>query len=399
MRILHLSAAFDLNDRSAGGVATHVSTLARGLTRPPSQFKVHVVTKSRNDNPNRTRKEGVTIWEVPNREVPNFFGRRAPLDDLLEFVMRRWIEISPDIIHAHDFDSIYIGWLLKVAFKRKLVATLHRAPSEWKNAEHQESPKACFMEAMRLFELTDGIIIPSEFSLRVLLRQGFKLRNAGPLLRVIPHGLSKKIRSYRYQQQIIEDLNLSAETIFIICPSRLDHHKDPYTFLRAAGKLKERLPKRKLVFLLCADREDSDFEYVVKLAGINGLDIDKDLWLRRYSHHDMATIYRRAQICVIPSRRESFGQTVVESFLLRVPVIAANAGALKEVVVHNASGLHFTDGNDDELVQRMVQLIESPTLVQTLISAGEREADTKFSVEKMTQQYERYYEEILAPRK
>lgn len=396
MKILLLSAAFHLDDLDFGGVATHVSTLARGISKYSKDLSVHVITLSKTADSNRTRKHGITVWELPRLAVPNFYGRRVALGESLDFIMKKWwADIKPDLIHAHDFDSVHLGWLLKVASKKKLVVTFHRAPTGWRQNQEQEDSKSCYMEAIRLFDLADGIIVPSKCSLESLAQQNFL--PSSNKLKVIPHGISKKFRSYATKENIIlDDLKLSSDSTLIMCPIRGDEHKDPVTFIRAAAILKQRIPEYNPIFLMSINQDDRNYDFLAGTAKLSGLNIDKDIKFRKYKYYDMPTIYRSAKICVIPSRRESFGQTVLEAFLFGVPVVVANTSALKEIVRHNENGLLFTDGVSTELAEEVEKIIRTPKLAKQLTATAKHDIETIYSVPTMIQQYENFYKSLCS---
>ena len=52
----------------------------------------------------------------------------------------------------------------------------------------------------------------------------------------------------------------------------------------------------------------------------------------------MATIYSAADIFLIPSRIESFGQTAAEAQSCGTPVIGFDIGGLRDIVTHNKNG-------------------------------------------------------------
>lgn len=83
--------------------------------------------------------------------------------------------------------------------------------------------------------------------------------------------------------------------------------------------------------------------------------------------------------CVIfPSRYESFGLVPLEAFVHGVPVVAARAGAIPEVVADDECGLLFEAGNAAELARAVKRLLTEPGLRERL-SAGARRQIRRFS--------------------
>jgi D-inositol-3-phosphate glycosyltransferase len=55
-------------------------------------------------------------------------------------------------------------------------------------------------------------------------------------------------------------------------------------------------------------------------------------------HADLADYYRAADVCVVPSRTESFGLVALEAAACGTPVVAANVGGLRLLVDHGLTG-------------------------------------------------------------
>lgn len=83
-------------------------------------------------------------------------------------------------------------------------------------------------------------------------------------------------------------------------------------------------------------------------------------------------LFARAHCVLFPSRYESFGLVPLEAFVHGVPVVAARAGAIPEVVEDGRSGLLFDPQSSDNLADCVVRLLRDPVLHASL-AAGARE--------------------------
>jgi D-inositol-3-phosphate glycosyltransferase len=62
-------------------------------------------------------------------------------------------------------------------------------------------------------------------------------------------------------------------------------------------------------------------------------------------HEHLATYYRAADVCLVPSRSESFGLVALEAAACGTPVVAANVGGLGSIIDHGSTGF-LVDGRD-----------------------------------------------------
>jgi D-inositol-3-phosphate glycosyltransferase len=65
------------------------------------------------------------------------------------------------------------------------------------------------------------------------------------------------------------------------------------------------------------------------------------------AHEKLATYYRAADVCIVPSRSESFGLVALEAAACGTPVVATNVGGLRYVVDHGSTG-YLVDGRDPD---------------------------------------------------
>lgn len=91
----------------------------------------------------------------------------------------------------------------------------------------------------------------------------------------------------------------------------------------------------------------------------------------------LAVLYASADLCVLPSRTETCGLVALEAMASGVPVIAANAGGLRESVRHAENGLLVAPEDPSGFAEAIVRLIENGALRQQLALGARRTAEVR----------------------
>ena len=92
----------------------------------------------------------------------------------------------------------------------------------------------------------------------------------------------------------------------------------------------EKLEKYHKDLVLCIFGDKTNIKPKLNFPVINFGKITEDKKLRQ--------IYRAADLCIVPSRQESFCQVALEAQSCGVPVVAFSVGGLKDIIEHNITG-------------------------------------------------------------
>ncbi|HKK27301.1 MAG TPA: glycosyltransferase family 4 protein [Gemmatimonadota bacterium] len=80
--------------------------------------------------------------------------------------------------------------------------------------------------------------------------------------------------------------------------------------------------------------------------------------------------YARAHAFALPSLQEGFGIVFLEAMASRLPVVAARAAAVPEVVPHGEAGLLVPPGDREALAEALVRLLRDPGLRDRMGARG-----------------------------
>lgn len=98
---------------------------------------------------------------------------------------------------------------------------------------------------------------------------------------------------------------------------------------------------------------------------------------------------------VQPSLHEGLPNTVLEAMAAGLPVVATAVGGTPEVVVDGVTGLLVPPGTPDVLARAITTLLRDADLRRTMGQASRERVVQDFSVERMVEQTERLYEQLL----
>jgi glycosyltransferase involved in cell wall biosynthesis len=99
---------------------------------------------------------------------------------------------------------------------------------------------------------------------------------------------------------------------------------------------------------------------------------------------DAASAYARADIVVVPSRVEPFGNVAVEAMGARRPLVATRVGGLSEIVDDGVTGLLVEPDSPRELADAVRRLADDPALAARLATAGEASVRERFGMDRFT---------------
>jgi D-inositol-3-phosphate glycosyltransferase len=109
----------------------------------------------------------------------------------------------------------------------------------------------------------------------------------------------------------------------------------------------------------------AEVERIDKLVAGLGL-ADQIRFVDPVPHHLLSTYYRAADVCLVPSRSESFGLVALEAAACGTPVVASNVGGLRTLVEHERTGF-LVDGRDPaDFAAYAKEILSMPSVAEEL---------------------------------
>ena len=110
-------------------------------------------------------------------------------------------------------------------------------------------------------------------------------------------------------------------------------------------------------------------------------------WLGRKSMAEVYALMGEAMFLVFPSKwYETFGRVAIEAFAKGTPIIAANIGAISEIVVNGRTGLHFQPGIAEDLVEKVKWVLANREKLTQMRQEARLEFEAKYTAQKNYEQ-------------
>ena len=112
-------------------------------------------------------------------------------------------------------------------------------------------------------------------------------------------------------------------------------------------------------------------------------------------HDELERLYERAAVVACPSRREGFGIVCAEAMAYGRPVVAGDVGGLRDLVVHEETGLLVPPGDVEALRTALHRLLGDADLRRRFGEAGRARIAEHFTWQRFGDETLRAYEDAL----
>ena len=107
-------------------------------------------------------------------------------------------------------------------------------------------------------------------------------------------------------------------------------------------------------------------------------------------------IYNAADLFIIPSLEEAFGQTCLEAMSCGVPVVGFNTGGIPDMIIDHETGLLAETGNITDLAEKIKLLLGDNELRKKMSSNCRKKVLSEFTLNIQAANYYELYKRILS---
>lgn len=151
------------------------------------------------------------------------------------------------------------------------------------------------------------------------------------------------------------------------------HRKGGDLVLQAFGLLHKSYPSARLI-LVTRDAIP---------AGLarEGVRVLAPIWDRE----KMAALYRQADVFILPSRLETWGDVLLEAMSFALPCVGVTGQAMEDIIVHGETGFLVGPEQVEALAQALIQMLEQPELRRRMGLAARRQVDQEFTWDRVVE--------------
>ena len=269
---------------------------------------------------------------------------------------------EPDLIHANYWLSGVAGHALKHELELPLVSTFHTlARVKAEDFEHEPVRRA--RAESDVIGCSD-VILASNTEERAQLE---RLYGAVPeRIEIVPPGVDHAFFSPGSRSGARAALGLGAsERPVLLFVGRIQQLKGLAVAVRALAALDEQRAILLVVGGPSGPDGPAELERVRDLIAELGLE-SRVRFVNPQPHHLLSSYYRAADVCLVPSRSESFGLVALEAAACGTPVVAAAVGGLRTLVDHGHTGFLVEGSDPDGFAAYVREVLDNPRLADEL---------------------------------
>jgi len=379
---MHTSPLAQPGTGDGGGMNVYVKELATALSR--AGVACDVYTRATGEVPAVVDVEpgfrlhhiaAGPLAPVPRAELP------ALVDAFTDGVLARIEGGQPaDAIHANYWLSGVAGHAIKHTLGLPLVATFHTLDRVKAMIDITDDGTRRSQAEANVIGCSDAIVANCEDELRQLVHLygadptrietvplGVDHAFFGPNPTTLPDGRVNRRHARRA-------IGFDEDAPMLLFVGRIQPLKSADVAVRALAHL-ERQPDAHLVVVGGPSGPDGEHEVarlhqLVAVLGLSG----RVTFVAPQPHELLSTYYRAAEVCLVPSRAESFGLVALEAKACGTPVVAANVGGLSTLVDDGGTGFLVDTHDPDAFAAATERILADPRLAAELSTNAARRA-------------------------
>lgn len=336
---LHTSPLVQPGSGDGGGMNVYVRELSAALARRGGEVDVFTRREDRAAPSVVAVEPGVRVHHVDAGPA-----RRVGKDELVchvgaltDGVLERMADATEpyDAIHANYWLSGVAGHAIKHALDLPLLVTFHTA-ERIKAATSGEPLSRRASEEAAIAACADAVLASCDVE---ALQLSSLLDVPQDRIALVPLGVDRAYFGPGDREQARRALGISSDGPLLLFCGRLQPLKGADLAVSTLVELVRRGGEHRLVVVGGPSGPDGDAFAASLLERARDARVERRVsFVPPRPHELLATYYRAADVCLVPSRAETFGLVALEAASCGVPVVASKVGGLAVLVEDGATG-------------------------------------------------------------
>jgi D-inositol-3-phosphate glycosyltransferase len=351
---LHTSPLAQPGAGDGGGMNVYVRSLSSALARAGLDCDVYTRAWRPGLPPIVAVEPGFRVHHVP--AGPPLGVAKEDMGELVDeftdgVLARILARGEPDLIHANYWLSGVAGHALKHELGLPLVCTFHTLARVKAELAGEEGDRRGRAEA-EVVGCSDAILASSEHERAQLTR----LYDADPdRVEIVPPGVDHERFAPGDRRAARAELGLDDGPVLLFV-GRIQPLKGVDLAIEVAARSR---PDATLLVVGGPSGAGGEAERRRLASLVEELDVAARVrFVSPQPHHRLATFYRAADVCLVPSRSESFGLVALEAAACGTPVVAAAVGGLQTLVEHGRTGFLVHDRDAAAFAACVAELLD-----------------------------------------
>jgi glycosyltransferase involved in cell wall biosynthesis len=288
--------------------------------------------------------EGLRVLEAPGPYGPNLIA------EVMRYARAAGViagDHSFDVIHAHDWMTVFAGLCAREISGKPLVLQIHSLEFD-RSGEHVNQD-IYFLERCGMV-LCDHVIAVSNYTKNLIIKH----YGIDPdKISVVHNAVSRDEAPRVYHWEKDPDKKI------VLFLGRITFQKGPDYFVEAAARVLKEFPQVTFVMAGAGDMMPRMIERVAELH------IGKNFHFTGFLQGiEVERIFSMSDVYVMPSVSEPFGISSLEAMVYDVPVIMSRQSGAAEILDHVLKA-DFWDV--DEIANKIIAILRYPSLVAEIV--------------------------------
>jgi len=386
MKILMLS--WEYPPKTVGGLANHVYNLSKSLVN--MGHEVHVITSEYGEALKDQVEEGVFVHRAApyNIETDDFTKWVMHLNfSMIEEGIRLVNKFGGfDIVHAHDWLSLYSGKAIKGIFNVPMVCTIH-ATEYGRNGGIRTDMQRYISSAEWFLTYESWKVIACSDYMKNEIRNVFNLPEEK--IWVIPNGVDGESFNLEFDYESFRRNYALDEEKIVFYVGRHVYEKGIHLLIEAAPDILREYNNTKFVIAGKGPMTE-ELKNRVKALGIE----EKVMFTGYMSDETRNKLYKVSNAAVFPSLYEPFGIVALEAMAAECPVIVSDTGGLGEIITHKYNGMKIITGVVDSVRDNVVELLKNEQLAEYVKKNALKDVYVKYTWNKIAEHTNLVYKRV-----